>query len=237
MKKIITLILAALLCFGTSAFLLACDDETAVELESPVTEESDTEDTEKQSLDSNVGLSKMDNYTLTLEGLMTVTKNGVEEGKTNMKQVLKIADGKAEIILFVENGNGEMEQAGESMLLEGEMAKAQTEQNNKLLETILAKYDKFVYDAETESYAITETITVEEVVDGVEQDHVSGTLVPIKVPTKITIKDAKVTLTEDGKLAKLVCDYTQEMNLEDGITVTSGINTWTVTDYGTTVIG
>ncbi len=236
MKRFLTLVIAFLLCFSASAFLLACD-ENAVKNDAPATEESDTEDTEQQSLDSDIGLSKMDNYTLTNEGLMSVTKNGVDEGKTNMKQVLKIADGKAEITLFAENGNGEMQQAGESMVLEGEMATSQIEQNNKLLETILAKYDKFVYDAETESYAITETITIDEVVDGVEHDIDSGNLVPIKIPAKITIKNAKVTLTEDGKLLKLVCNYTQEMTKDGEVIVTSGINTWTVTDYGTTAIG
>lgn len=236
MKRFLTLVLAFLLCLSASAFLLACD-ETAVETDATTTEDSDTENTEQQSLSADIGLSKTENYTLTLEGAMSVTKNGVDEGKTNMKQVLKIADGKAEIIIYGENENGEMEPAAESMILEGEMATAQIEQNNKLLETILSKYEEFVYDAENNSYAITETIIIEEIVDGVEYDHETNAPFPIKIPTKITIKDANVTLTEDGKLSKLVCDYTQEMTMDGEVIVTSGMNTWTVIDYGTTVIG
>ena len=156
---------------------------------------------------------------------------------SELAPTLSVTDGKAEIIIYGENENGEMEPAAESMILEGEMATAQIEQNNKLLETILSKYEEFVYDAENKSYAITETIIIEEVVDGVEYDHETNAPFPIKIPTKITIKDAKVTLTEDGKLSKLVCDYTQEMTMDGEVIVTSGMNTWTVTDYGTTAIG
>ena len=237
MKRFLTLAIALLLCFSTSAFLLACDDEPPVETDAPNTEGSDTGETEQQTLSADIGLSKTENYTLTLEGLMSVTKNGVDEGKSNMKQVLKIANGKSELIMYGENENGEMEPTEGSIVLEGEMAKQQIEQSNKLLETILSKYGEFVYDTETKSYAITETIIIEELMDGFEYDHESGNPIPIKIPTKITIADATVTLTEDGKLLKIVCDYTQEMTMNGEVIITSGINTWTVTDYGTTVIG
>ena len=248
MKKLFILTLAILLCLGTSVVLLSCDEQQdaaqssaeTTEEETTTVEETTTETTATketwEGLSAEDSLDKLDNYTLTLEGKMSVTQDGQDQGVSDMKQVTKIADGKTETTLYGKNQNGEMEPAN-SFILEGEMAQSQKEQNNQLLGIILGEYENFVYDSETDSYSITETIVVEKEMDGVMMDQSTGNMIPIKTPTKLTIKNAKVTLTEDGKLATLVCDYTQEMTMEGQITITSGLTTWTVTDYGTTVIG
>lgn len=256
MKKLLILTLAIILCLGTSVIMLSCDgeqeatesnDESALDEDTTpdngTTPDEDTTTTESTAtnntwagLNTEDSLDKLNNYTLTIEGKMSVTRDGQDQGISDMKQVTKIADGKAEVILYGKNENGEMEQA-DSFILEGEMAQSQKEQNNQLLGAILGEYENFVYDGETDSYNITETIVIEKEMDGVSTDPSTGNMMPIKVPAKITIKNAKVILTDDGKLSTLVCDYTQEMNIDDGITTTSGLTTWTVTDYGTTVIG
>ncbi|MBE6667765.1 MAG: hypothetical protein E7607_05610 [Ruminococcaceae bacterium] len=235
MKKLLIFMLAILLCLGTSVVLISCDDKQDA-TESTPTEGTPTKDT-WAGLSAEDSLDKLDNYTLTIEGKMSVTQNGQAEGVSDMKQVTKIADGKIEIILYGKNENGEMEPAEDSMILDGEMAQSQKTQNNQLIGVILGEYENFVYDSETDSYSITETIVVEKEMDGFSMDPSTGNMVPIKVDTKITIKNAKVNLTQDGKLAILVCDYTQEMNMGGQITTTGGLTTWTVTDYGTTVIG
>lgn len=237
MKKLLILTLAILLCLTTSVCLLSCDDEkNAEETSAQTTDESTATKNTWEGLNTEDSLNKLDNYTITIEGKMSVTQDGQDQGVSDMKQVIKIADGKMETILYGSNENGEMEPADNSIILEGEMAETQKAQNNQLLEVILGEYKNFIYDSETESYSITETIVVEKEMDGFSMDP-DGNTISIKTPTKITIKNAKVTLTNDGKLATLVCDYTQEMNMGGKIIITSGLTTWTVTDYGTTVIG
>lgn len=55
------------------------------------------------------------------------------------------------------------------------------------------------------------------------------------VPAVIEMREATVELSADGSLVKLVCDYSQKMELGI-VTETSGITTWTFSNYGTTVI-
>ena len=242
MKKAFTLILALLLCMSCSTFLISCDDEqnTAETGAQTTVEETTTENTPKkgdlEGLVKEDSLNKLDNYTLTIEGKMSVTQDGQDQGVSDMKQVTKTANGKIEIILYGMNENGEMEPDEDSIVVEGEMAETQKAENNQLIEIILGEYKKFVYDSKTDSYSINETVVIEKDINGFSVDN-EGNMISIVTPTKITIKNAKVTLTEDGKLACLVCDYTQEMTMGEHVIVTSGLTTWTVTDYGTTVIG
>ena len=91
---------------------------------------------------------------------------------------------------------------------------------------LLADFDNFAYDADTATYKTNSTISL-------DLDLQSEGLT-----AKITMKDGVVTLTEDGKLAKFSCHFTQEMTVPGvgDITVIAPDMTWSFSAYGTTVI-
>ena len=117
-----------------------------------------------------------------------------------------------------------------TLVYDGEVAESQKIQNSHLFLFILREYDNFVYDADTNTYIIPETVVMEDVVKSIGE---GGKMFDVEV--RIEIREAVVTFTDDGMLSTFTCDYTQTMYMDQTIT-TSGQTTWTFSDFGTTVI-
>ncbi len=180
--------------------------------------------------------SVFENYTLSIEGRMTVTQS-YESGETvsDMKSILKIASDKISLELFGAEVDGTASDS-HVMVLDGDIAEAQKLQNSQLFMLILDGYENFEYDAETGTYKITEAITIKKDLAAIAIGS-DGNVQTKMIPSTIEIRNAEATLSDDGKILKLVCDYSQTMEFEVGmVTTTSGVTTWTFSDYGTTVI-
>ncbi len=177
--------------------------------------------------------SNFDNYTLKLEGTMTATSpNGNATSK--VKETIKIADGKMHIEMFAADENSTASDS-HTMLLEGELAEMQKIQNSQIFMTLLKEYESFEYDEATKTYKVPQTVSIDTVLKGISMS--GDEYVSFDAPSKLEMREAEVTLSEDGKLIKFVCDYSQIMTMgEDGTTSVSGVTTWEFSDYGTTVI-
>lgn len=226
MKKILLLLLS--LCLLLS--MIACDqgndptgDETTSETDQTAAVLSESEWAEKTAFDN------FDNYTVMMSGKMSVTQNGEFQGESDATQCIKVADDKLSIEIFMD---------GESMdlsVLDGDLAKTQKTQATQLFSLLLEQYEYYEYDAEKKVYCVTDTVSWETVLTGLSYET-DGSVSEFDVPAVIEIREAEVTFAEDGTLVSLVCDYSQSMSLEAGETTTSGLITWTFSDFGTTVI-
>ena len=228
-SKIIIIILCLSLCF---TFAVGCDTEEEItETEATTATETTFDGIEKSEWDLKFTDEAFQNYTVVFEGKMSVTENGEYDSTSDVWQKIKVTSDKIEITARASevgspDGSGEF-----TLTFDGEAAEAQKIQNSQLFLLILRDYEIFEYDAEKDTYIIPEPIVLEEVLKGVQGD---GTL--FDVPTKIEIREAIVTFTEDGMLSAFSCDYTQTMNMGEKIVKTSGKTTWTFTDFGTTAI-
>lgn len=226
MKKLISL--ALLLCVSLS--LVACGGGSGS------TDTTGNGGIPENEWEEMLSASNFGNYTLTMEGTMTVTQNGeiaAENQKT--KQVLKVTADKLELTLYFFDDEINEFVAMEPAILEGELAQSQKEQSAQVYLALLAKRDSYIFDAATDSYKVTETVTFEAVLDALSYDE-NGNEMTFEVPTTIEMREATLKLSEDGKLLSFTADYTQTMEM--GVTtVTAGITTWSFSDYGTTVIG
>ena len=165
-----------------------------------------------------------ENYTLDFQGDMTVTQNGVVVSENapahSMYRVTKDA---LEIVIF--DGDEEY-----PMVMTGDEAVTQKDEISQLYLAILENYKNFTYDEEAKAYKIKNcniNIEATEIVNGASTE---------KVPVKIEIKEGFATVSADGKLLKLVCDYSQTMTIDGVVTTAEGNTTWTFTGYGTTTI-
>ena len=90
---------------------------------------------------------------------------------------------------------------------------------------LLAEYDNYEYDAEAGVYKNPAPVTV-----NIDMELYGITLT-------VVMQNGEVTLAEDGKLAKFMCDYTQTTAMDNGDAVVSSARlTWEFYDYGSTVI-
>ncbi len=177
--------------------------------------------------------ASFENYTVKLEGTMTVT-NKNENTTNTIKEIIKFADDKMAMQMFVEDPNSSSDDPI-SFVIDGDMAKAQKIQNTQLFIALLQEYESFVYDGATKTYKVPNTISIDTVLKGFSSDE--NGMVTIDVPAKLEMREAEVTVSNDGKLVKFVCDYSQTMTMDDdGPTTVSGKTTWEFYDYGTTVI-
>ena len=162
---------------------------------------------------------------------MTVTQNGQEDVTADVSQTIKVTSDKVSVTARANapGQNGETEELTQTY--DGEMAQIYKTQTAQLFLRMIRDYDNFVYDKATNTYKIPETVVVEETLKGT-----SSTEGMIDVPTRIEIREAVVTFTNDGKLAKLVSDYSQTMTMDGDSITTAGKTTWTFSNFGTTVI-
>lgn len=175
-----------------------------------------------------------ENYTFVMEGEMTVTQNGEVQSTSDVKERIKIASDKISIELFAADTDSEATDS-EAMVFDGEYAAALKLQYTEIFVPLLQKYDSFVYDANTKTYKVTETVTIDTVLTGINF-YEDESFEMFDLPATIEMREGEVMLSDDGKLLTFVCDYTQTMNMGGGAIATSGITTWTFSDFGTTVI-
>ena len=185
--------------------------------------------------DAMISDAAFENYTLTTESTMKTEIGGVDRGTSDSKSVVKIAADKIEISSYAYDSEGNASDALVSAF-EGEYAKAHKEQYSMIFMLVLSEYENFEYDAETNTYKIEKTLTIEDDLPGFAING-DGTLLHFTVPAKIEIKNGEASISDDGKLLSFTCDYSQTMYGDNDYTVAvSGITTWTFSDYGTTVI-
>ena len=89
---------------------------------------------------------------------------------------------------------------------------------------MLAEFDNYVYDSEKGGYKFEKEIT----------EVIPAELYNMTI--KITMREAFVKLSEDGRLLEFECDFTQENTTPQGVSAASAEALWTFSDYGTTVI-
>ena len=177
---------------------------------------------------------QFENYTFSTEGVMTVTQNGIHQATSYVKSVTKFTADKLELLLYAMDTGSEAEDV-ESMVFEGEIAEVQKIQYSQVFMTLLAERDHFTYDPQTKTYKVTECITIETLLKAiVMKNGIEPSL--MDMPTKMEMREAEATISDDGRLLKFVCDYTQTMTMPEGELVTAGITTGVFYDYGTTVI-
>ena len=233
MKKILILMLVALMIVS----LVACDDST---VETPSTDGTTTAADTTTAAPSQ-GLStpewsdmlsaaSFENYTVTYEGRMTVLPENVT---SDVKQICKITSDKVSIEIFIDTGDSFDEDTFVDVY-DGNIAQSQKQQCEQIFLLMLSKRDAFTYDAETNTYLVTETLRIEETMVGIS--YVEGVPQEFECPTVIEMRNGVVSVSEDGKLMKFVCDYSQTLNLPGQSITQYGNTSWTFSDYGTTVI-
>ena len=241
--KLLIMILSISLC--VSAFA-ACDGEendgeldttttasnTTKAPDGSATEEPDEPDGDISKDEWNAKFSEksFENYTVIMEGIMSVTQNGLYNSTSNVWQKVKITADKIEITARGEDmGSSASDEF--TLVFDGEVAASQKEQNAHIFMLILKEYDSFIYDSEKNAYIIVNPVIIDEVVQAIKGD---GTL--FDAPSRIEFREAVVTFSDNGMIATLTCDYSQTLDMGDEIIVTSGKTTWTFTDFGATVI-
>ena len=244
MKRILCIMLC--LCMSLCVCLVACDDTDGDGTQNTTVADTTTGGTPENqtpSADNGIGeeewnnmLSEnnFENYTLLVEANMTTSQGGQIYGPNKSKSISKMTADNMQIILYTLDENGiESELARE--ILTGETADIQREQYSQIFIKILSAYENFTYDPETKTYKISELTVLDGTLKGLTfKGDVAQT---IEVPCIIEIRNAEAVLSSDGKLLKLTCDYTQKMTMSGGEVTTFGITTWTLYDYGTTMIG
>ena len=221
MKKIFLMLLAGLLCVSLLASFVACDekgDETSGEDEKGVS---------KESWDNMINAANFENYTLDYQGTMTVYENdGYVSEATPVHALYRATADAFEFVTYDEN-----EIAMSPMVFTGEAAVAQKANISQLFLAILGDYNNFTYDEGSKAYVI-KNCTVNMDASMIINGEVASELVPVT----IEVKEGTATVSDDGKILKLVCEYTQTMTVGGNLTKVGGNTTWTFSDYGTTVI-
>ena len=250
MKKAIRLGLVVCLVLLTCTLLFTACDDTEVETGNGTdasTDASTNASTEAstEAPDALEALTATDwaailseenfeNYTLKMNGDMVAIAGG-EQVPNHVDEIIKVTADKVEITVHAAevNGPGYDDQ---TLLLDGKLAESQKDQYAWLFLTMLEEFANFEYDEATKTFKLADVVSIETVMEGLVSlgdDKYSS----FEVPTKLEMKDAEVTISEDGKLVKFVCDYSQTMQMGEGpATVVFGITTWSFSDYGTTVI-
>ncbi len=182
-----------------------------------------SKDPEQQKWEAMMDDANFENYTFTLS--VDLVSEDLPESSGHNYVLVKIADG---MVYFREVWNRD-ESNAMSGVYTGEHAQIMINSYEQVFRTLLNDYENFVYDEEGGFYINNGTVTV----------SVPG----IGAEASLSMDNGKVYLTEDGKLLKFVCDYTQTTtvlgsngNPEFQFTQQAQDSTWIFSDYGTTVI-
>ena len=257
MKNLLLKLMAVLICFSLLSAFVACnkgpegteqdgsgsgnggneapgngDDETPGDDEVPG--ESGDEETPGESggetaeevvseekWNAMVSAANFENYSFVFSGITSTYMDGrlVVENE-DVRSTYHVTENAVEMIVD-----------DESIIIYDEDAAQQKDELSCLFLAILSEYDNFVYDAEKCVYTIDDAVIEVEVTVIVD-----GTPAPEKTPMRVEVKNGEATVSRDGKVVKLVCDYTQSLTqMGYEITIT-GATEWVFYDYGTTVI-
>ena len=155
-----------------------------------------------------------ENYTLIQKGTMV---SNMAPAPMYQEATLKFANGKLHLVTFVD---------GEEMfdvIMEGLEAKEQKDSYETFFLAVLADFANFEYDPVEKVYKNPETVNVT-----IEVGEYTAILV---------MENGRVTISEDGKLVKFECKYTQT-TITPNYTVVTQVDdaVFELFDYGTTVI-
>jgi hypothetical protein len=223
MKKILSLILAAVLCFASVASLASCDnirenlgDYVGGGSEGGSESESETfTGIDEEEWQESLSEQKFDNVTINY-------KLEIIEGQSaDQTHVVKIAENAVYRKMTMAMG-------GQDMSDEVTFTDAEAEQQKSMFLqvflSLLADRDNFVYDAEQDAYLSPSTVNVTlDMGDGNKATE--------------EMKDGKVTFDEKGNIEYFYCVLTETyiINGEVANAITCKA-TWTFSDYGTTVV-
>lgn len=207
MKKFLSLILASCLCFALALFFVSCDSEEEASGGKEATGIS-AEEWEAMLAEAN-----FDNYTLTENQKVTY-----ENVTMQQDAVFKVAGDKASVDLKVDG------QQMDILYYAGEEAAMQKQAYEQIYRALLAEYDHYAYDKDTQFYVLKNEVTVE-----IPMDLYDASI-------SIVMKDAKVKLSEDGKVLNFECNFTQATTTQGQTIMASAEAVWTFSDYGTTVV-
>ena len=248
MKNLLLKLMAVLICFSLLSAFVACnkgpegteqdgsgsdnggneapgngDDETPGDDEVPGESGGETaeEVVSEEKWNAMVSAANFENYSFVFSGITS----------TYMDGRLVVEDEDVRSTYHVTENAVEMIVEDESIIIYDEDAAQQKDELSRLFLAILSEYDNFVYDAEKCVYTIDDAVIEVEVTVIVD-----GTPAPEKTPLRVEVKNGEATVSRDGKVVKLVCDYTQSLTqMGYEITIT-GATEWVFYDYGTTVI-
>ena len=160
-----------------------------------------------------LAFTNFENYTL------TETQSGVFAGtEMDQRSVFKVAGDKASVYMTVD---GEFVSY---LVYTGEEAVQQKKSYEQIYRALLANFDDFTYDKADGFYKSSDTITTEIAIELYQMSAV------------ITMDNAKVKLSDDGKLLQFEGDCTQTTNTPEGTVVATFNYHWDFSDYGATVI-
>ena len=174
------------------------------------------------------------NYTFKVTGTMTAMVDGQNQGVSNIDETIMVTADKVKITALAYDTESDASDDF-SVTLSGKEAEAQITQYTQIFMPILSRYESFVYDAETGTYSINDTVAMDVILIGISYSH-DGTISTFEAPAHLEFSQATATLSEDGKLATFVCNYSQSMTTNGYNVVTDGTTTWTFSNFGTTVI-
>ena len=225
MKKVFLMLLAILVCVSLLSTLVACDKGDDKDGESKTEESSNNGGVSEDKWNAMVADANFENYTLDLQGSMSTYQNGelVVEAYP-VHTIYRATKDAVEVVLVVDGQEF-------PMVLTGDDAVTYKHEVSDIFLAILENYDNFTYDATSKEYTIKNT-TIDTEVTAI----VDGEAANEKTPVKIVVKEGKATVSADGKIAKLVCDYSQTMTVGGAETTVTGSTTWTFSNYGTTAI-
>ena len=209
MKKLFSMTLAILVCLSLMGSLIACSNGAISE----------------EEWETMLDPSNFENYTVDLQGNMTVRVNGVTQTENYpVHTVCRVTENAVEVVII--DGDNEA-----SVVLTGDEAEVQKTESSQLFLIILGGYEDFEYDEKTGEYIIPNKMIETNITTIVNGETAE------KIPVAITVKSGRVKLSDGGKIAKLTCEYSQKMELAEGqTTVTEGNTTWTFSNFGTTVV-
>ena len=223
MKKLISIILAMLMCMSLGAALVSCD-----ELEVPeATEGTDgTDGTEAPTEEATVGpegITKEEwQEAIATDNFTNVTIEYVLDGADGKQtHIVKITPDAVYRKMTADMGGEEFAQ---EICFTGEQAQIQGKMFIDIFLSLLAERENFVYDMENGVYNAPEEVSA---------DVTAGE----GYTAKETMKNGQVKFSKDGSLEIFTCELTEAVYGGDTLINSATYDVkWTFKDYGKTVI-
>lgn len=221
MKKLISIILAILMCVSLGATLVACVEEL------PPEATEDTGTTEAPTEEATIGpegISKEEwQQAIANDNFTNVTIEYVVEGENGDKQINIVKITPDEVYRKITSIMGNEEYTLE-YLFTGEEAEIQANMFIDVFLSLLAERENFVYDMENGVYNAPEEVSTD--VDGGEG-----------MTATETMKNGQVKFSKNGSLEVFTCELTETVYFDGELMHSNTYDTtWNFKDYGKTVI-